>query len=144
MGDPIDVLLIGESLGAGIAVCGGVVNGLSSTVDLRDPLSLISFIDPAELLCLLSLCLSSVPGILIELFCDLNDGSRGFPSSPWNVESSVDFSWWKLWCGLSGWLWGSGRLCRNSYGFVPVYGGRVFCGSPAIWVFSQGEEGRVG
>ncbi len=141
--DSIDILLIGESLGAGFAVCGGVVNGLSSAVDLRDSLSPMSFINPSELLCSLMLCLPSVSGILGELFHDLDYRSWRLPSPPWNVEPSLDSSWWRLWCRLAGLLWGSGGSCRDSYGFVPVYNGRVLCGSPAVWVFAQGKEGCV-
>ncbi len=142
--DPIDVLLTGESLSAGVAVCRGVVNGLSLAVDLWDSLSPMSFIDPSELLCSLTLCLPSVPGKLGELFCNFNNRSWRLPSSPWNVEPFLDFSLWELWCRLVVLLWGSGGSCRDSYGFVPVYDGRVLCSSPTVWVFSWGKECSVG
>ncbi len=86
VGDSVDVSLLGGSLSTGDAVCGGVVNGLSSTVDLWDSLSSMSFIDPSELLCSFPLCLPSVPGILGELLCDFNDRPRRLPSSSWNVS----------------------------------------------------------
>ncbi len=141
--DSIDELLIGESLGAGVTVCRGVVNGLSSTVDLRDSLSLMSFINSSELFCSPTLCLPSVSGILGELFHNLDDRPWRFPSPPWNVEP-LNSSLWELWRGLIILLWGSGRSCRDSYGFIPVYDGRVFCSSPTVWVLSWGKEGRVG
>ncbi len=89
MEDSIDVLLVGESLGVGDAVCGCVVNGLPSTVDLWDSLSQTSFIDSSDFLCSLPLRLSSIPVILVELFRDLNDGPRRLPPSPWNIEPSL-------------------------------------------------------
>ncbi len=144
MEDSINILLVGEPFGPGVASCRGVVNGLSSTVDLRDSLSPMSFIDPSELLCSLTLCLSSVPGILGELFHDLNDRSGRLPSSPWNVEPSSCFSLWELWCRLIVLLWWSGGSCRDLYGFIPVYNGRVLRSSPTVWVFSWEKEGHVG
>ncbi len=70
----IDVsLVVGGSLGTAGAVCGGVVNGLPSAVDLWDPLSPMSFIDSSEFLRSLPLRLSPIPAILVELFRDLND-----------------------------------------------------------------------
>ncbi len=144
MKDPIDVFLVRKSFSANVAVCGGVINGLSSTVDLLNPSSPDSFVNPPELLRSLAFCLSSVPGKLVELLRDLNDGSWGFSPPSWNDKSTWGFSWWELWCRLVVLLWGSGRSCHDSYGFVPVYNGRVLCSSPAVWVFSWGDEGSVG
>ncbi len=143
MEDSIDVLLGGESLGAGIAVCGGVVNGLSLTVDLRDALSPMSFIDPPELLCSLTLCLPSVSGILGELFRDFNNGSWRLPSPPWNVKPSLDFSLWELRCGLIVLLWGvedcvvirtgSFQCMREGFSAVPQRYGFSHGGKKAVW-----------
>ncbi len=86
MENSVDIFLVGESLGTGNTVCGGVVNGLSSTVDLWDPSSRMAFIDSSERFRPFSLCLSPVSAILVELFRDLNDGPRRLPSSSWNIE----------------------------------------------------------
>ncbi len=140
----VDILLcVGKSLCTGDAVCTGVVNGLCSTVDLWDPLSGMSFIDSSDRLCPLSLCLSSVDGRLGELFRDFDDGSWRLPSPSWNIEPFPVPSWGKFWCGLAVLYWGSGRLRCDSYRFVPVYDGRIFHGSPTVWVFPRGKEGSV-
>ncbi len=144
MCDPIDILLGRESFGAGVAVCGGVVNGFPSAVGLGDSLFVASFIDSSEPLSALVLRSSPVPVKLVELLCDLNDGSWRLPSPSWNGESVRSDPWRELGHRLTGLLWGSGRSCGDSYGFVPVYDGGILCGSPTIWVFSWGKEGRVG
>ncbi len=144
MYDPIDVLLSGESFGAGVAVCGGVVNSFPSAVDLWDSLVVISFIDSPELLSALVLRSPSVPVELVELFCDLNDGSWRLPSPSWNGKSVRSDLWRELGCRLAGLLWGSGRSRGDSYGLVPVYDGGIFCSSPMVWILSWGKEGRVG
>ncbi len=59
--DSIDRFLVRESLGAGVAVCGGVVNGIPSAVDLWDSLFVVSFIDSPELLSALSAPLAFYP-----------------------------------------------------------------------------------
>ncbi len=141
--DSVDMLLVRESLDAGVAACGGIVNGFSSTIDLWDPLSSISFINSSERLCSFTLCLSPVPVILIELLRDLEDRPRGLPSPPWDGEPVWGSSYWELWCGLVALLWCRGSRC-DSYGFVPVYNRRVFHDGSMIRVFSLGKVGSVG
>ena len=63
----------------------------------------------------------------VELFCDFNDGSRWLPVPPWNGESFLGSSSWELLGRLVVLLWGSRGSGRDSYGFIPVYGGRVCC-----------------
>ncbi len=141
--DSVDILRLGESLSAGVAVCRGVVNGLSSTIDLRDPFSSMSFIDSSERLRSLSFCSSPLFVMLIELFCDVDNGPWRLPPPPWNGESVWGSSYWELWCRLCGLLWGWGS-CRDPYGFVPVYDGGIFCGGSMGWVFWLGKVGSVG
>ncbi len=86
MKDSIDMFLVRESLGTGVAACGGIVNGFSSTIDLQDSFSSMPFIDSSERFCSFTLCLSPVPVMLIELLRDLEDRPWGLASPPWNGE----------------------------------------------------------
>ncbi len=143
MKDSVDMFLVGESLSAGVAAGRGMVDGFSPTIDLRDPLSSMSFIDSSECLHSFLLCLSPVSAILIELLRDFEDRPRGLSSPPWNGEPVWGSSYWELQCRLVVLLWGRGLRC-DPYGFVPVYDGRIFRGGSVSWVFSLGKVGRVG